>query len=350
MSILKTIYLQHLNGSSPNATLDANGNMTVTGTVVSGSSMGMRNRIINGDMRIDQRNNGASANTGSSGGVYTLDRWTTYVTGGGVYSVQQTATAPTGFANSQIITITSADSSITAGDVYQVRTTIEGLNCADLAWGTSSASPVTLSFWVRSSVTGTFSASIRNYAGDRSYVATYVINAANTWEYKSITVPGDTTGTWLTNNSGFCFVTWSIGAGSTWETTAGSWTAGNYISTSSSVDLISTVGATFYLTGVQLEVGTVATPFERRFYGQELFLCQRYYWQGNGLYVYNGTGATITAGGQTSWGQTMRITPTTTVQTGGIIATTNTGVTHYVSGVTSGASGNPGIITANAEL
>ena len=278
-------------------------NVSIGGQTIS-PAVGMRNRIINGDMRIDQRFAGASANTGSSGGAYTLDRWGTYVTGGGVFSIQQSSTIPTGFINSQVITVTSSDSSISAGDVYQVRTTIEGLNCSDLAWGTASAKTVTLSFWVRSSLTGTFSSSIRNYAGDRSYVATYTISSANTWEYKTITIPGDTTGTWLTTNSGFCFITWSMGCGSTWESTEGSWLAGNYVATTGSVDLISTLGATFYLTGVQLEEGSVATPFERRLYGQELALCQRYFQKSYDIATAVGT-ATRTGYVNWNWGNMM---------------------------------------------
>lgn len=308
-------------------------NVSIGGQTISPFN-GMTNRIINGDMRIDQRNAGASANSGSAGGNYTLDRWGTYVTGGGVFSAQQSSTAPTGFANSQIITVTSADSSIAAGDVYQLRTTIEGLNCSDLAWGTSAAKTITLSFWVRSSVTGTFSVSMRNYAGDRSYVATYTISAANTWEYKTITMPGDTTGTWLTTNSGFCYLTWSIGCGSTWETTAGSWQAGNYLATSGSVDLISTLNATYYLTGVQLEVGSVATPFEFRSIGQELALCQRYYQTWGGTVAYEHLCVGYTTG--TTYGEyclpflvTMRSPPSASVSSASHwqVLDTATGVT-----------------------
>ena len=154
MSTLKTIYLQHLNGANTNATLDANGNMTVTGTVCGASSNMFRNRIINGDMRIDQRNAGASANVNGND-IYTVDRFKGWASGGGFFSAQQSSTAPAGFTNSVVLTVTTADASVAAGDFYAYAQDIEGYNVADLDFGLSTAKTVTLSFWVRSSVTGT---------------------------------------------------------------------------------------------------------------------------------------------------------------------------------------------------
>jgi len=256
-----------------------------TSALNNGPLAGSRNRIINGDMRIDQRNNGASVSTGTAtAGGYSLDRWGYYVSGGGAFSIQRSTIAPSGFTNSLLATVTTADPSIASGDQYQIRQVIEGFNGSDFGWGAAGASAVTLSFWVRSSVTGTFSVSVRNHDGTRSYVATYAINAANTWEYKTLSIAGDTSGTWLTDNSVFCFLTWCMGAGSSSDAAAGSWSTGNFLATSASVDWIATNGATFYITGVQLEPGTVATPFERRSYGQELALCQRYYQTGRAGY------------------------------------------------------------------
>ena len=383
MSIIKVNAIQHTSANDTNMTFFANGNIAMTtantvlrvgntaisnsgisvgGVAVNPLTTGMRNRIINGDMRIDQRYVGAANTVNALTAQYNLDRWRFDNQSDAVLTVRQmnsanssasnyeSGSAPSGFINSMKITVATADSSLTTNQYCQFQQPIEGLNCADLDWGTANAKTVTLSFWVKSSVSGSYSFAMTNYAGNRTYPTTYTINQANTWEYKSITIPGDTTGTWLTNNSIGLFPEWFIGYWSGYAGSSTGWNAGTQFLTTGTNSIVGTLNATLYITGVQLEAGTVATPFEWRHYGQELALCQRYYWQGNGLYVYNGTGATITAGGQTSWGQTMRITPATTVQTGGIIATTSTGVTHYVSGVTSGSSGNPGIITANAEL
>jgi hypothetical protein len=247
-------------------------------TPTADSLQGFRNRIINGDMRIDQRNAGASVTINSTAATYTLDRFnSTGEATDGVFSIQRSTTAPSGFTNSLIATVTTADASIGSTQRYLVQQRIEGFNVADLGWGTASAQSVTLSFWVRSSVTGTFGGSFRNSAGDRSYPFTYTISAANTFEYKTITVAGDTTGTWATDNAAGIYVSFSMGAGSSLKTTAGAWAAGSFWAGTGSVDLIATSGATFYITGVQLEAGSVATPFERRPFGTELALCQRYY-------------------------------------------------------------------------
>jgi len=243
------------------------------------SPFGLKNRIINGDMRIDQRNAGASVASPSD--TYTLDRFYSRQVGGGVASIQQSSTAPTGFNNSLLFTVTTADSSIVTTDRYYIRQSIEGYNVSDLGWGTANAQTITLSFWVRSSVTGTFGGSLQNDAVDRSYIFTYSISSANTWEQKTVTIAGDTSGTWLKTNGAGLIVQWSLGMGPTYLTSAGSWTSGNYLSATGSTNLIATNGATWYITGVQLEIGTSATPFERRMYGQELALCQRYYYRFN---------------------------------------------------------------------
>jgi hypothetical protein len=240
------------------------------------NSMGFRNRIINGDMRIDQRNAGASVTPTAT--TYTLDRWQFLINQSSKFTTQQSSTAPTGFTNSLLVTSSSAYSVLT-GDYFTVRQAIEGLNVADLAWGTASAATVTLSFWVRSSLTGTFGGSIVNDAGNRSYPFTYTINAANTWEQKSVTIAGDTSGTWLTTTGRGMVLVFGFGVGATFSGTAGSWASANYLSATGATSVVGTNGATFYITGVQLEAGTVASPFERRPYGEMLMLCQRYYYR-----------------------------------------------------------------------
>jgi hypothetical protein len=262
-----------------NSINDASGgsNAVLYGVAAPTNSMGFRNRIINGDMRIDQRNAGAAVTINSSTATYTLDR---FVAVGqatdGVFTVQQVSDAPAGFINSLKVTTTTADASIGASQDYSVRHYIEGLNVADLGWGTASAQSVTFSFKAKSSITGTFSGSITNSAQDRSYVFTYTINSANTWEDKTVTIAGDTSGTWLTTNGRGIHINWMIGAGSTFFGTPNTWAAGFARAASGQVNVIGTLSATWQITGVQLEAGSVASPFERRDYGRELAMCQRY--------------------------------------------------------------------------
>jgi hypothetical protein len=239
---------------------------------------GFVNRIINGDMRIDQRNAGAAVTINAQTNTFIVDRFKGIgQSSDGVYTLQQSTTAPTGFVNSVIATVTTDDASIGATQFYMFRHPIEGTNIADLGWGTASAKTVTLSFQVRSSLTGTFGGVITNSAQNRSYPFTYSISSANTWEAKSITIAGDTSGTWLTTTGIGLEVIWGLGVGSTYSGTAGSWAGTTYYSATGATNVIGTNGATWYITGVQLEVGSVATPFERRPFGTELALCQRYY-------------------------------------------------------------------------
>ena len=270
-------------------TLTSAGVFSVTGTTtttlaVAGNnisavnSLGFRNRIINGDMRIDQRNAGASQ-TPTADDTFNVDRWAAGINVASKFSMQQnTADAPTTQGFSHCVKITSLSAySLGAGDVAVFKQTVEGLNMADFAWGTASAKAVTLSFWVRSSLTGTFGGTMMNSAQNRAYPFTYTISAANTWEQKTINVAGDTTGTWLTTNGAGIKLGFQLGVGSTFTGTAGSWSANNYWGATGATNILGTNGATWYVTGVQLEAGTVASPFERRDYGRELMMCQRYY-------------------------------------------------------------------------
>ena len=303
-----------------NAILDASGGNTATinsMTPTADSLQGFRNRIINGAMMIDQRNAGASV---SAGNAYTLDRWGVRTDTGSGNTTQQSTTVPTGFKNSLIVTI-GTGASPTSGQRNYISQNIEGLNVSDLAWGSASAKTVTLSFWVRSSLTGTFGGALQNSAGDRSYPFTYTISAANTYEYKTVTIAGDTTGTWLTTNGIGIALYIGLGLGSTFNGTAGAWAAADYRSATGSTNVVATSGATFYITGAQLEVGSVATPFERRDYGRELIMCQRYYYKqkatsagsyfGAGL-VYSTTKAVVI----TQFGVQMRTAPSALEQTG----------------------------------
>jgi hypothetical protein len=282
---------------TPSFTTVANGINVGGGILGAGNASTMKNRIINGAMVIDQRNAGASVTVTNIGDVtYGVDRWSAYGNVASKFSIQQNAgsvTPPAGFTNYWGVTSLSAYS-VAAGDLFLIRQNIEGYNVADLDYGKSTAKTITLSFWVRSSLTGTFAGSVCNSAQNRSYPFTYTISAANTWEQKSVTITGDTSGTWLTTNGIGLQLTLSMGFGSTYNGTAGAWAAGSYFSVSGSQSVVGTSGATFYITGVQLEVGSSATGFEYRQYGTELALCQRYY---TALYDFYLRG--YTAGGTT---------------------------------------------------
>jgi hypothetical protein len=246
-------------------------------TNLGGNGFGFKNRIINGAMMIDQRNAGAEVNPAVNG-TYYLDRWLALSGAASKFKIGQNAgsvTPPVGFTNYLGMTSLSAYS-IGSSEVFAIRQLIEGLNVGDLGWGTANASPVTLSFWVRSSLTGTFGGSVRNSAQNRSYPFSYTISVANTWEQKSITIAGDTSGTWLTTNGIGINLQFSIGADASVSGTAGAWAGSNFQSATGATSVVGTNGATFYITGVQLEKGSTATSFDYRPYGTELALCQRY--------------------------------------------------------------------------
>jgi hypothetical protein len=282
---------------------------------------GFKNRIINGDMRIDQRNAGASVTPAN--GTFSVDRWAAEISQASKFSFQQNAgsvTPPAGFTNYLGVTSLSAYT-VGAGEVFNLYQRIEGLNISDLAWGTASAQTITVSFWVRSSLTGTFGGAIQNNGNDRSYPFAFTISAANTWEQKSVTIPGDTSGTWLTTNGIGMRVRFSLGAGSTVSGTAGAWAAGDFRSVTGATSVVGTNGATFYITGVQLEEGVVSTNFDVLPYTTQLQLCQRYYFRFNasesnwlGGAGYSGT--TTTARVPITFPVQMRIPPTAIDTTG----------------------------------
>jgi len=283
------------------------GATTVT-SLNGGQLAGTRNRIINGDMRIDQRNAGASLSVANTG-LYSVDRWRISNSVSTVTVQQSSSVVPTDFSNSLGLTVSTTDST----GSHAVAHYVEGFNFSDLNWGSANAKTVTLSFWVRSSLVGTYGVGLQNSAQNRSYVATYTINAANTWEYKTITVAGDTTSTWIGSTNGIGLsLEFDLGSASSYNQAAGSWgTVSNARRTSGCVNWANTSGATFYITGVQLEPGTVATPFERRSYGAELALCQRYYEAGSADLV----GGFISAAGLSIYGhisflQVKRVSPT----------------------------------------
>jgi len=251
-----------------------------------------RNRIINGAMVFDQRNAGASTNNAAGTTTYALDRWAYYGTSGSKFSIQQSTTAPTGFSNSILITSLAA-TTIGTNDEYWLTQKVEGFNTSDLGWGTANAQTVTLSFWVRSSLTGTFGGSFINSAFNYYYAFSYTISSANTWTQVSITVPGPTAGTWIGSTNGVGLsVVFGLSAGSTYGgATPNTWTSATYkVLPTGAVNILATNAANFYVTGVQLEAGTTASPFENRLYTDEYNFCQRYFFTPVNVPVF-GTGS-----------------------------------------------------------
>jgi len=242
-------------------------------------SAGRKNLIINGDMRVSQRLGATGENdlTGSSDG-FGVDRFRSWQAGGGELKLQQSTNAPPGFTNSLLHTVNTADTSVAAGDYYMIQQRIEGLNTHHLNWGTSNAKDVTLSFWVRSTVSGVYSVSLWRDNQTYNYVTSYEINNVNTWEYKTVTIPGPTGGTWATNTGTGIGIWWDLGSGTTYSTaTTETWGQNNNFRVPSQTSWIGITNAEFRLTGVQLEVGRNATEFEHRHIGEELALCQRYF-------------------------------------------------------------------------
>ena len=289
-----------INGSSPSITFS-------DGSAQTSATRPFLNRLINGNFVIDQRNAGASVSTSSGTSVFTLDRWQVYYSATSKYTIQQNAgsvTPPVGFTNYLGVTSSSAYS-VGSGDYFMLTQRIEGYTVADLGWGTANAKTVTLSFWVRSSLTGTFGGVLTNSANNRTYPFTYTISSANTWEYETITIAGDTTGTWLTTNGSGLEVYFGLGMGSAYSGTAGAWSGSTYYSATGATSVVGTNGATFYITGVQLEVGSTATSFDYRPYGTELALCQRYFYSLSS-FVPTGASYAVTCPRKVS----MRATPT----------------------------------------
>ena len=309
--------------------------MTLTtvdaGMLNSQSQQTWRNRIINGAMVIDQRNAGASITANNT--TFSVDRFKMLASVASKFTSQQNAgsvTPPTGFINYAGYTSSSAYS-VGAAEVFAVQQNIEGLNIFDFEWGTASAQPITLSFWVRASLTGTYSVVFKNSAANRSYVASYTVSASNTWEQKTITIAGDTSGTWLTTSGIGLRLYFTLAAGSTQVGSAGSWQAADLYGVTGGISVVGTNGATFYITGVQLEKGSTATSFDYRPYGTEFDLVQRYFQKYAGFTCVGSSATEV--GLSIAYITTMRATPS--VSQTGVLTIENMGVADVTQSSTS---------------
>ena len=311
------------------------GEMTQVNQLGIGNASIMKNRIINGAMVIAQRGTG----TTSTAFLNQVDQFQVATNYASSWTFGQSSTAPTGFIKSALIT-NSAVNTASTSQYYSIRNVIEGLNITDLGWGTANAKTVTLSFWVYSSLTGSFGGSIFNGSANYSYPFLYTVSSANTWTQISVTIVGPTSGTWATDNGTGMFVEWSLGCGSNYMGTAGSWSANRYQGATGQVQISQTNGATFYITGVQLEIGSSATGFEYVNYQTSLANCQRYYAKGLPSSVY---GSMFWQGNTTSGVSyytsvylpvTMRTTPTAT----------------YTNVTTSGFTGTPVALDISATV
>ncbi len=263
---------------APQAQQLTDGSLPIDATAAPGGTpFALRNRVINGDMRVAQR--GTSFTGVNADPVYTLDRWRFSINSGVGFTVDQASDAPAGFTNSLLATVTAPSAGFTTGQYTALVYCPEGADMGDLGFGAAGAQDVTISFWAKSSLAGTFPFAVGNASANRSYVTTYSLPTANTWTKVTITIPGDTAGTWYADYRGWGLLTWDLGDAATSETaTLDAWQAGNY-TWSAGVQQVGLVnGATFQLTGVQLEAGSTATPFERRPLALELSLCQRYFY------------------------------------------------------------------------
>jgi hypothetical protein len=309
-------------------------------TVTSGWS-GFKNRIINGAMVIDQRNGGSSVGS-TTGYAYGVDRNRSYNDGSARWNLQRVVDAPEGFKFSYKLTVTTAQSSYTSGQLSQLmEQAIEGFNISDLNWGTASSKPITVSFWVKSSLTGSFPLSVFTLSSgnEASYTTTYTINSENTWEYKTVTIPGATIGVWGYTNDAGMYLAFGGAGGSSLNGTTG-WQTGFKPTLSSTVNLLATNGATWQITGVQLEKGSTASSFEYRPYTTELQLCERYHQILSSIAVMLpwGSGTQIVRISN-SFKTTMRANPSITMgtKTGGTgtmgaASVTTSGVMYFGSG------------------
>jgi len=290
MSTIKVNRIENTSTTDGGVSIDVDGHVTIDGQQLpTAGPLSNRNLIINGAMEVDQRNNGSSFTV--TGTNYAIDRFQVRAQSISSATTGRSTDVPDGFTNSIFLNVGASPVARAAGDNRQIRQLIEGLVSRRLQWGTANAKSATISFWVKSSVTGTYDFAFFSSSTDQSYITQYTINSANTWEYKTISVPGATSGTFNINSGVGLYCHWDLGSGSDYQSsTLDQWISGDKRASTSGTDLFSTANASFYLTGVQLEVGSKATPFEHELYSQTLTKCQRYYQISDGFtYLFRAT-------------------------------------------------------------
>jgi len=324
---------------------------------VGGSSGALSNRnvIINGAMTVAQRSSSVTGNSGS--GYITCDRWN--MSGGiGTRTVTQQADAPEGFYNSYKIEITTAETSPSAGHALALEQRMEGQNLQMLKKGTSNALPITISFWVKSNKTGTYIVEIDDNDNARNINKSYTVSSSGVWEYKTITFEGDTTGSLDNDNAHSLRVFFWLDAGSNFRggTLATSWeSTTNANRAEGNVTFADTIGNTWQVTGVQLEVGDTATDFEHRSFGQELALCQRYFQVVSASNRVRSAGSSHIYANSVNYFVTMRATPSTT-KSGGIVsnvgleACNNVNTTGFRYEITATSSGDAYYLNRDVAL
>ena len=249
---------------------------------------GRKNLIINGACTINQRLGSGTYTLTSSADYFPVDRFRSWAVGGGQFTIQRSDDAPPGFRNSIMYTVSTVDTSVASSEYYCVQQRIEGYNTSFLKWGTNDAIPVTLSFYVKSDIPGTYSGSFWNSGQAYSCVFEYEIFESDVWEYKVVSMPGPRVGTWNSTDGVGLGIWWDFGSGAGFNATPGIWQSTGDFRSADQVPFIASSGAKFRMTGIQLEPGLVATEFEHRNHGEELALCQRYYWQQeNFLWLYS---------------------------------------------------------------
>jgi hypothetical protein len=315
-----------------------------------------RSMLINGAFQVWQR--GTSAITVSGDDDFTADRFKGWANGGGTFTVERSTDVPNNeFEYSAKLTNTATDSSVAAGDDYRWATDIEGYNVSPLAYGSSDAKTATLSFWVKSSLAGTYCGAFYSTTASRHYIYEYTISSADTWEYKTITIDGDTTGSWNRTNGNGLRIYWGFGSGSDVQGTADAWAAGEKWETTNQAAWIGSASATFFITGIKLEIGSTATPFEHESYATTLTKCHRYYYKDDGtvdMYAWqNGTTTQVQRRVTKYWPVAMRDTPNVTF-VGGTSQSTSNGSIYSMRLIASAPASNQGVqitqIIAEKEL
>jgi len=295
MSTIKVNAIKNTSTDDGGIAIDNSGHVQVDGVQLpTAGAFSGRNLIINGAQEVDQRGSGSSAIGTLTNGKYITDRWNVRGEGNTTGQCSQSANVPDGFVNSLLIEVGATAVARSANTNRFIRHNMEGYSMRSLRWGTSAAKAATISFWIKSSLTGTYSFAFFSGSLDQHYATNYTIDTADTWEFKTISVPGPTSGTFRTDNGLALYIQWDLGTGSNYQTsTLNQWASGDKRCSNNAVDFFNTANATLRITGIQFEMGEKVTSFEYRSYGDELARCQRYFCKSYNDGVNPGTNTSI---------------------------------------------------------